>query len=67
MYLEYHSQRPSHRGIVKLNILRSILDRPIFNDEYEGIIDKNLIDINVGGRKERNIGDNIFVNNAVLN
>ena len=56
----------NYRGIFRVNILRSILDRLIFNDEYEGI-DKNLTDSNVGGRKERNIRDNIFVINAVIN
>ena len=38
----------------------------IYNDEYD-IIDSNLTDSNVGGRKTRNIRDNIFVLNAILN
>ena len=56
----------NYRGIFRVNRLRSILDRLIFNDEYEGI-DKNLTDSNIGGRKERNIRYNIFVINAVIN
>ena len=38
----------------------------IYNDEYERI-DKNLTDANVGARKNRNIRDNIFVLNAIMN
>ena len=56
----------SHRGIFHVNIFRSILDKLIYNDEYEKI-DKNLTDANVGARKNRNIRDNIFVLNAVMN
>ena len=47
-------------------IFRSILERLIYNDEYYNI-DSNLSDANVGARKHRNIRDNLFVVNAVLN
>ena len=56
----------NYRGIFRVTILRSILDRLIYNDEYPNI-DDNLTDSNVGGRRGRNIRDNIFVINAVLN
>ena len=56
----------SYRGIFRVTIFRSILDRLIYNDEYENL-DKNLTDSNVGARKGRNIRDNIFVLNAILN
>ena len=56
----------NYRGIFRVPILRSILDRLIYNDEYE-IIDENLSDSNVGARKNRNIRDNIFVLNAINN
>ena len=56
----------SYRGIFRVTILRTILDRLIYNDEY-AIIDENLTDSNVGARKGRNIRDNIFVLNAVTN
>ena len=56
----------SYRGIFRVTIFRSILDRLIYNDEYENL-DKNLTDCNVGARKERNIRDNIFVINAIIN
>ena len=56
----------NYRGIFRVTILRSILDKLIYNDEYPGI-DKQLTDSNVGARKGRNIRDNIFVINAVMN
>ena len=55
-----------YRGIFRVTVFRNILDRLIFNDEYE-TIDQNLTDSNVGGRKNRNIRDNIFVLNAIIN
>ena len=42
------------------------MDKLIYNDEYDKI-DKNLSDCNVGARKKRNIRDNIFVINAIIN
>ena len=56
----------SYRGIFRVTIFRSILDKLIYNDEYNNI-DKNLTDANVGARKKRNIRDNIFVLNAITN
>ena len=49
-----------------MNVFRNTLDRLIFNDEYN-IIDKNLTDSNIGGRKGRGIRDNLFVLNAITN
>ena len=56
----------NYRGIFCVPILRAILDRLIYNDEYQ-TIDENLSDSNVGARKFRNIRDNIFVLNAINN
>ena len=56
----------NYRGIFRVCIFRTILDRLIYNDEYE-VIDSNLSDSNVGARKSRNIRDNIFVVNAIAN
>ena len=56
----------NYRGIFRLTILRSILDRLIYSDVYP-IIDRHLTDANVGARKGRNIRDNLFVLNAVTN
>ena len=50
----------NYRGIFRVSVLRAILDRLIYNDEYEKI-DRNLSDSNVGARKHRNIRDNLFV------
>ena len=56
----------NYRGIFRVPIFRTILDRLIYNDEYS-TIDENLSDSNVGARKNRNIRDNIFVLNAINN
>ena len=46
--------------------IRSIIDKLIYMDEYE-TVDGNLTDCNVGARKKRNIRDNLFVVNGVIN
>ena len=56
----------NYRGIFRVPIIRAILDRLIYNDEYL-TIDEALTDSNVGARKGRNIRDNIFILNAVTN
>ena len=56
----------NYRGIFRVTILRSILDKLIYNDEYPNI-DDHLTDSNVGARRQRNIRDNIFVINAITN
>ena len=56
----------NYRGIFRVTILRSILDKLIYNDEYP-TIDENMTDSDVGARRHRNIRDNIFVINAILN
>lgn len=55
-----------YRGVFRVTVLRSILDRLMYNDLYE-TIDHSLTDGNVGARKERNIRDNLFVLGAVIN
>ena len=54
------------RGIFRVTILRSILDKLIYNNEYPNI-DDHLTDSNVGAIRQRNIRDNIFVINAITN
>ena len=56
----------NERGIFRLSIIRSILMKLIYNQKYE-IIDKNMSDSNVGGRKGRGCRDHIFVINGVIN
>ena len=56
----------NYRGVFRVQILRSILDRLTYNDLYYTIDDK-LTDGNVGARKLRSVRDNIFVISAVSN
>ena len=56
----------NYRGIFRVTVIRSIVDKLIYNDEYHNI-DEHLTDSNVGARKNQNIRDNIFVINAILN
>ena len=56
----------NYRGIFRVPILRSILDRLTYNDCYY-TINSNLTDGNVGARKDRSVRDNIFVLNAIIN
>ena len=53
-----------YRGIFRVLVLRTILDKLIYNDEYQ-TIDDDLTDANVGARKHRNIRDHLFVVNAI--
>jgi hypothetical protein len=56
----------NYRGVFRVPILRSILDRLTYNDSYY-TIDSNLTDGNVGARKTRSVTDNIFVIGAITN
>ena len=56
----------NYRGIFRISVLRSILERLVYEDSYQ-VVDSNLTDGNVGGRKNRSARDNIFVMGAVTN
>ena len=56
----------SYRGIFRVPILRTILDRLIYNDLYD-TIEESLSDSNVGASRGRNVRDNIFTLNAITN
>ena len=43
-----------------------IMDKLVYNDYYD-TVDKNMSDSNVGGRKRRNIRDNLFIVYGVIN
>ena len=43
-----------------------ILDKLIYNEKYE-VIDTAMSDSNIGGRKNRNIRNHIFILNGILN
>ena len=61
-----HKEMNNYRGVFRVCVLRSILDRLIYNDSYN-TIDDSITDQNVGARKCRNIRDNIFVLGSVIN
>ena len=61
-----HKEFSNYRGVFRVTVLRSILDRLTYNEVYFSI-DDNLSDGNVGARKQRNIRDNIFVIGAITN
>ena len=54
------------RGVFNVVKLRSILDKLIYNSKYE-IIDQNMSCSNIGGRKNKNIRDHLFVINGIIN
>ena len=54
------------RGIFIVNIFRSILMKLSYQEKYP-IVDKSMSDSNVGGRKNKNIRNHIFVLNSVIN
>ena len=56
----------NHRGIFLIHKYRSLLMRMLLNDKYDTLNDF-MSDSNVGGRKFRNIRDNLFVIYATIN
>ena len=54
------------RGVFTVTCLRGIVDKLIYNDCYD-IIEENMSDSNVGGRKNRGIRDNLFIVNGIIN
>ena len=56
----------SDRGVFNVVKLRSILDKLVYQDNYQ-IIDNNMSCSNIGARKNRNIRDHLFVVYADLN
>ena len=56
----------TRRGIFNVSKVRSIFDKVIYSEVYP-TIDKNMSFSNVGGRRQRNIRDNLFVLYAAVN
>ena len=56
----------NERGIFNVNKVWSIFDKLIYSSVYENV-DKNMSFSNVGGRKQRNIRDHLFVLYATIN
>ena len=55
----------NERGIFRVSVLRSILMRMIYNDEYP-IIDSNMSDCQMGARKNKGCKNNIFIVNGII-
>ena len=52
------------RGIFKLNVLRSILLRIIYNRKYD-IIDQSMSESNIGARKGKGCRNHIWIINGI--
>ena len=46
--------------------LRAILDKLLYEDSYENI-DTKMSDSNIGGRKDKNIENHMFIVNGIIN
>ena len=55
----------NERGIFRVDILRSILMKLIYNQEYQEI-DKNMSEGQMGGRKNKGSRNNIFIINGII-
>ena len=55
----------NERGIFRVSVIRSILMRLIYNSKYP-IIDKNMSDCQMGGRKKKSCKNNIFIINGLI-
>ena len=60
------SDLENDRGLFGVSKIRSIIEKLIYQDIYE-TIDETMSDSNVGGRKNRNIRDNLMVIYATIN
>ena len=54
------------RGIYIITVLKKILDRLGYNDNYDDL-DANMSDSNIGARKKRNIRNHLFIIYGVIN
>ena len=61
-----HCDLNSERGIFSVSKIRSIIEK-LISQKYFDIIDDAMSDSNVGGRKNRNIRDNLYVIYAIAN
>jgi hypothetical protein len=55
----------NERGIFRIDIVRSILMTIIYNDKYP-VIDQNISDSQMGGRKGKGCRNNIFMVNVKI-
>ena len=54
------------RGIFIINVIKSILMKVVWSEVYD-TLDKNMSDSNVGGRKDKNIRNHVFIINGIIN
>ena len=55
----------NQRGIFRVSVVRSILMRIIYNEKYP-IIDSNMSDCQMGGRKGKGCRNNIWIINGII-
>ena len=55
----------NERGIFRVDVIRSILMKLIYNENYS-VIDKNMSDSQMGGRKNKGCRNNIFLINRLI-
>ena len=55
----------NQRGIFRVSVLRYILMRLIYNEKYQ-LIDSNMSDCQMGGRKNKGCRNNIFIVNGII-
>ena len=56
----------NERGIFILSVLRKIIERILYNDMFKEI-DTNMSDSNIGGRKNKNIKNHLFIIYGIIN
>ena len=56
----------NQRGIFIINKFRDVLMKMIYHEEYD-ILDSNMSDSNIGGRKNKNIRNHLFIINGIIN
>ena len=55
----------NQRGIFRVSAVRSVLMRLVYNEKYP-VIDKNMSDGQMGGRKRKGCRNNIFIVNGII-
>ena len=56
----------NERGIFIINTIKSIFMKMIWSDVYK-ILDNNISDSNVGGSRNKNIHNHVFIINGIIN
>ena len=54
------------RGIFIVNVIKSLFMKTVWSDVYP-VLDKNMSDSNVGGRRGKNIRNHLFIVNGIIN